>query len=124
MKVKYKPWGNDNWVEFDSAIELVCPQCGKVKPIPFGWKPDRDIVFCDGGHSTAMFDITCVVGNEFQYIPILLKMNRLEYDNINEWWKQRQLWLTLYTLGDVPKWKVEPFPIRPMKEKARESKNT
>lgn len=108
MKVKYKPW-NANWVEFDPATELVCPQCGKIKSIPFGWKPNS-IMVCDD-HSTAMFDIGCIVGKDLEVIPILLKMGRLDEANISEWNKKRIEWLIIYTCGDVPKWKVEPFPM-------------
>lgn len=114
MKIKYKPHGNDEWVEFDPATELVCPRCGAIKPIPFLWKP-YGIVICDGhpDNRIAMFDINSILGIDFEYTEILVRKGRLDEENIKEWNRQRVLWLILYSTGGVPKWKVEPFPIKP-----------
>ena len=123
MKIKYRPEKDRPWVEFDPGTGLCCPFCGHIEPIPFGLEP-HGIVICQspnekrwrGVCGTAMFDINSFVGEMidgiYEYARMRIDLGQMEEENLKEWHRKKVEWLMHYSVGTVPKWKVEPWPIR------------
>jgi len=121
MKVKYNPQSSvsKEWAEFDPGCEPICPKCGVVEPVPFNWKPQQihictkpDIKSWNKICNTAMFDIRSLLGDDLEFVVRLCELGQLNKANMEEWYRKSVLWHCMYTCESVPKWKVEPFPLR------------
>lgn len=120
MKVKYNPQSSvsKEWFEFNPGCELICPLCGSVEPVPFGWKPHQihccsnpDIKSWNKICNTAMFDIRSLLGDDLEFVARLCELGQLNEANIVEWYRKSVQWSVMYSCGHPPKWKVESFPL-------------
>lgn len=108
MRVKYRPEKNKEWVEFDPAKEIICPNCTMIKDIPKGWVTHQSIEICPKC-KTAMFDVFSLFGDDMRDAALRISLGHLDQSNVEEWYQNHVLWHTMYIVGGAPEWKVEPF---------------
>ena len=122
MKFKYRPWATGELVEFDPGNEIICPGCGSIKPVPFGWRTHQTIVICRGTeethtHSIAMFDINSILGDfetnedDGRLLAYKIEKGIVPEEDVRQWCERRTMWHIMHTGGSLPKWKVEPDPF-------------
>ena len=114
MRIHYKPpYGEE--VSFDPGVELVCPLCGEVKPVPKGYKVQNSFVSCDAdkpNHPAICFDVNALIGmDDKEAWRYHVQAGIIPEADMVEWLEKRTLWWTMFHVGGAPKWKIEPEPF-------------
>lgn len=119
MKIKYRPTEDAPWSEFDPSCEIICPNCGHVKPMPRDWLPWETIIVCDqlnprqlrsdGKCGTAMFDLIALFGEKMKYaLGYRIAKGQLDKENVMEWARKYIQWEVMRITGGAPRWRVTP----------------
>lgn len=122
MKMRYKPPYTDEVVSFNPSSEIICPLCGDVKPVPYGWKTHTTFISCNRNehhstkpkyyHSSLFTDINHFIDDDDpQLTAYRISIGELYEEDVREWLNKRTMWLTMFSVGGVPKWKIEPEPF-------------